>query len=283
MAADGELPIGKIILGAVVLIIVLVIVTGSIAIVGAGQRGVVMSFGAVQPQALGEGIHFITPIKDSVVYLSVQTLKYQAQAAAASSDLQDTSTTVALNFHLDPSRTPEIYQTLGLGLTDNYIAPAIQEVVKATTAKFTAEELITRRDEVKQLIQTGLTERLNPRGILVEQVSITDFEFSKQFTDAIEAKVTAQQQALQASNVLLQRQFEASQAIATAEGQANATILNAIADARAIQIKGDALRANPQIVSLNAVDKWNGVLPVQMLGSAPIPFVTIPSVVQPAP
>ena len=128
--------------------------------------------------------------------------------------------------------------------------PAIQEAIKASTAKYTAEELITKRPLVKDSIDTSLKEKLSPYGIIAETAYITDFKFSVQFSTAIESKVTAVQLAQKAENDLRRIEIEAQQRVAQAEGEA-----------KAISIQSQALNQNPQYINLQAVLKWDGILP----------------------
>src|SRR5678815_33713 len=145
---------------------------------------------------------------------------------------------------------------------ERLIDPAMQEAIKSSTAKFTAEELITKREAVREDIKNQLRTRLKDRDILVDEFNIVNFEFSKVFNDAIEAKVTAEQSALAAKNKLEQIKFEADQKVAEAKGKAEA-----------ITIESNALRSNPQILELRALEKWNGTLP-QVTGGA-VPFVNL--------
>lgn len=231
-------------------------------VVPAGHRGVPLWFGQVEDRTLGEGLYIIVPIAEKVAIMEVRTLKYEVEATSASKDLQDAMTKVALNYHLEPTRVNEIYQTLGLNYADRYISPAIQETVKASTAQFTAEELITRRPAVKQAIEQGLKERLDPRGIKLETVSLTDFSFSEMFSQAIEAKVSAEQEALKAKNVLERIKIEALQKVAASEG-----------DAQAISVVEETLKNSPNYINWLKVTKWNGILPQVTSG---IPFIEIP-------
>lgn len=254
-------------LGAVIFVILILasVALGSIAIVGAGQRGVLLTWGKVEERILGEGINTITPFMNQVVIVSVQTQKYSAKASSASSDLQIVTTEVTLNYHLLPTNVNKIYQQLTLAYEERVIAPAIQESVKASTAKFTAEELITKRQLIKDSIENVLKERLANYGIVVESVYITDFAFGTDFTQAIEAKVTAQQLALKAENDLKRIQIEAQQAIATANGTAVARLTIATAEAQAIKLQGEALKTNPEILTLRYLERWNGLLPQYLL------------------
>jgi regulator of protease activity HflC (stomatin/prohibitin superfamily) len=245
-----------------VFIVVLWILFQAFVIVPAGNRGVPLWFGQVEDRTFGEGFYFKVPIAENVVITEIRTLKYEADATAASKDLQDAMTKVALNYHLTATRVNEIYQTLGTAYADTYISPAIQEVVKASTAEFTAEELITKRPIVKQTIENGLKARLEPRGIMVETVSITNFQFSELFSQAIEAKVSAEQDALKAKNILERIKIEAQQKIASAEG-----------DAMAISTVEETLKDSPNYINWLKVSKWNGILPQVTSG---IPFIEIP-------
>ena len=231
--------------------------------IAAGERGVHLRFTAVTGKVFGEGLYFRTPLVESVQMMDVKVQKYEMQSAAASKDLQTVHSVVALNFHVDPERVANIYQDVGLQFRDQIIDPAMQEAVKASTAKFTAEELITKREMVRDDIKAQLTTRLKDSNILVDEFNIVNFEFSKNFNDAIEAKVTAEQQALAAKNKLEQIKFEADQKIAEARGKAEA-----------MTIESNALRSNPQILELRALEKWNGTLP-QVTGGA-VPFINLP-------
>jgi prohibitin 2 len=216
--------------------------------VPAGHRGVVIRFGAVTGRVLDEGLQTKIPFLDSVEKMSVQTQKYTADAVSASGDLQDVNTTIALNWHLDPSMAADVYRDIGLDFIERLAAPAIQETVKQVTAKYIAEDLILKRDEVKNAITVNLSERLLSRGIVTETVSITNFRFSDTFTAAIEAKVSAEQAVLEAKNKLERVKVEAQQREEEARGEANARIAKAEGEAEYIRIVTDAqISANKAI------------------------------------
>jgi regulator of protease activity HflC (stomatin/prohibitin superfamily) len=231
--------------------------------IAAGERGVHLRFTAVTGKVFGEGLYFRFPLIESVQMMDVKVQKYEMKSDAASKDLQTVHSVVALNFHIDPDRVANMYQDVGLQFRDRIIDPGMQEAIKASTAKFTAEELITKREMVRDEIKEQLRTRLKGRDIIVDEFNIVNFEFSKNFNDAIEAKVTAEQQALAAKNKLEQIKFEADQKIAEARGKAEA-----------MTIESNALKSNPQILELRALEKWNGTLP-QVTGGA-IPFINLP-------
>ena len=160
----------KILAGIVTFVIIIIFLFESVVVVEAGHRGVVLYVGAVENRVLGEGIHFIIPFAEQVIQMEVRTLKFEANATAASNDLQEVQTTIALNYHLSPDQTNLIYQQLGADYADRIIAPTIQESVKASVAKFNAEELITRRAEAKAVIAQSIASTLSARNIVGDSV-----------------------------------------------------------------------------------------------------------------
>ncbi len=236
--------------------------------IGAGERGVVLNFGAVQDTVLDEGLHFRVPIMQKIVTVDVKVQKSESQAAAASSDLQDVSSTVALNYHIIPEKANIVYQTIGIAFKEQIIDPAVQEVVKAVTAKYTAEELITKRPAVSDAMKTNLTERLLAHNIAVDAFSIVGFSFSKVFMEAIEAKQTAEQLALKAKRDLERIKIEADQKITAAKAEAEALRL------QRANISADLIELRKIEANLKAIDKWNGILP-QVTGGGAIPFIGV--------
>ncbi len=264
----------KIGISIVTAIVILVVISQSVVIVEAGHRGVVLYLGAVEERVLPEGFSFIAPFVEQVVQMEVRTLKYEAAASSSSQDLQIVSTKVALNYHLDPSVVDDIYQTLGENYADRIIVPTIQETVKASTAKFAAEELITKREDAKAKIGDAIRETLIERGIITEQIFITDFQFQSDFARSVELKVVAQQEALREKNVLEKIRVQAQSKEAEAIGIANANIAQAKGEAQAIQIIQEQLRESPDYLKWQAINKWNGRLPFAMGGGA-LPFIDI--------
>lgn len=259
-----------------VVIIVASILFSAIVIVPAGSRGVLLEWSAVKG-TLTEGMHFITPIRDRVEIMDVRTQKYETNASAATKDLLDVATTVAVNYHLNPEQTAILYQTIGRDFQETLIAPAVQEVVKATTANYNAGELITERPLVKTQIEDALRERMTDRNIIVETISITNFEFPVAFNDAITAAQTATKQAEEAKNTLETIKFEAEQKVAQARGEADAKIATATAEAKALELQGEAIRKNPEITQLRWIEKWDGHLPNYMLGSNSLSVLQLPN------
>ncbi len=204
----------------------------------------------ISPIPLHPGWSLVKPFSVQVIELETRIQKEQVKASAASKDLQAASTDVALNYRIAPDNAPWIFENIGMDYKARVIDPAIQESVKAATATYTAEELIIKRESVRSSIETSLRERLSKYRVEVDTLSITNFDFSPEFQKAIEEKQTAAQFALKAENDLTRIKVEAAQKVATAE-----------AEAKAIEIRGKALRDNPSLVQLELAQKWNGVMP----------------------
>jgi regulator of protease activity HflC (stomatin/prohibitin superfamily) len=269
MEDTNVVKVKKYVIRAILGVVGVILFFNSLGTIGAGERGVRTRFGAVSSGILGEGLYVKIPFAEKVQRMDVKIQKDQTDATSASKDLQDVSTTIAVNYHLEPTRVADIYQNVGVSyrkdttVADRLISPALQESVKASTAKFTAEELITKREEVRDNVKQILVAKMEPRGIVIDELNIINFNLSPSFNAAIEAKVTAEQNALAAKNKLSQIQYEAQQAVAEADGKA-----------KAITVEAQALRDNPQVLELRALEKWNGVLP-QVTGNGGVPFITI--------
>ena len=235
-----------------VMVFVLITLIGGIVTTPAGYVNVVLQFGKVVGTK-AEGLSFKMPIIENVVTMSLQTQLYTEQASAASKDLQDVNTTVAINYRVDPTYVTEIYRTLGINYIDKIAAPAVQEVVKEITARYNAEDMILRRADVKNDITNSLSQRLRERGIITETVNITDFKFSPVFTQAIESKVSALQAVLEAENKLERVKVEAQQAQAQAKGEADAAIARAEGQAKAVEILKSVL--TPEYLQYIYIDK----------------------------
>ena len=268
---DFRIPqgLGKKIAVIGVVIACLIVVMGSTGIVGAGQRGVLLRFGAPTGAVKAEGLYFKIPFAEEVILMSTQLQKYTASTGSSSRDLQLVTTEVTLNYQLKPSSVPEIYRTMRQDYENRVIEPYMQEAVKSTTADFNAEELITQRPQVKEELQNLMAERLAPLGIGVIELSITDFQFSSTFQQSIEAKVKAVQQALEAENALKRVEFEAQQAITRAEAEAKGLEL------QKAQITDQLLALRRIEVQGKAIEKWNGVMPTVVTSGGPVPMLDV--------
>lgn len=255
----------RIIKTIVIIGVLSIIVFNSVVIVNAGERGVLLTWGAVT-DVRGEGLSFKIPIAQSVKKMDVKTVKLEVNALAYSKDIQTVDSKIALNYHLIPENVGILYKEIGTSYEEKIITPAIQEAVKSVSAKYTAQELIEKRNEVKEGIKEQLSDRLAVKNMIVDDLSILNFDFSTAFEQAVEAKQVAQQDALKAQNKLEQVKFEAEQRIAQAQ-----------AEAEAIKIQAEAItqQGGQDYVNLKAVEKWNGVLPTQMIPNATLPFIDL--------
>ena len=264
--------------GIIILIIIGVVAAASVQIVDAGHRGVLLHWNAVDVTVppLDEGLHFVVPFQDQVVNMEVRTLLFVKGTASASKDLQTVTTEVTVNFAPDPNTINILYKEVGLNYQNRIIAPAVEEVVKQVTANYNAEELITKRAQVKNDIESEITKRLNVFNIQTQVISITDFQFSALFSQAIESKVEAEQKAQKAENDLKRIEVEARQAEAQAIGIANANIAQAEGEAEAIRVINAALANNPEYLEWLKTQAWDGKLPL-VVGQGGTPFIQIPT------
>src|SRR5712692_11135084 len=265
----------KMLIAIVIFVVIAIVMFESVVVVQAGHRGIVLYVGAVENRVLGEGLHFITPFAEQVIQMEVRTLKFKASASAASNDLQEVQTVIALNYHISPSQANVIYQQLGVDYADRIIAPTIQESVKASVAKFNAEELITKRATAKALIAETIANTLGARNIVVETVFITDFKFSQAFASQVESKVVAFQKFLTEQNNLLAIQVIANQTVVQAQATARANVAKANGESQAIRIITVQLKQSPEYLQWLSINRWNGQMPYA-LGSGAVPFFQLP-------
>ncbi|MEK7860833.1 MAG: prohibitin family protein [Chloroflexota bacterium] len=254
--------------------IILAGIANTAVIIEAGHVGVVTRFGAVTGVVFEQGLNYKMPFIESVWIADVRTQKEQVDAAAASRDLQEVKSTIALNYHLDARQAAVVYQQIGPAYKVRIVAPAIQEAFKFTTAQFNAEELITQRETVKQRAREFLRERLGAFNVLVDELNIVTFEFSKSFNDAIEAKQVAAQRVEQARGEQERAKVYADTRVIAAEGDAAAVLRRARAAAEAQTLQRSTL--SEIYVQFLAVDKWDGKMP-QVTGGGGIPFINIPA------
>ncbi len=266
-----------VIIGIIVLIVIGVVASQSAQIVDSGHRGVLLHWNAIDVTAppLDEGLHFVVPFQDTIVNMEVRTLKFVTATSAASKDLQTVSTEVTVNYNPDPNTVNTLYKEVGLQYESRVIQPAVDEVVKQVTANYNAEELITKRPQVKGDIEAEITKRLNVYNIDTQVISITDFQFSVLFSQAIESKVEAEQKAQKAENDLLRIEVEARQIEQQAKGIAAANVAQAEGEAEAIRVINEALSANPFYLEWLKTQAWDGRLPL-VVGEGGTPFIQIP-------
>ncbi|MHB1420757.1 MAG: prohibitin family protein, partial [Bacillota bacterium] len=241
-------------------LILVMLLMSSMVTISAGHRGVVLRFGAVQDKIMGEGLHFKTPLVETVKEIDVRIMKEETDAAAVSRDVQSVTSKIAVNYHIDPTQVGHLYQTVGTDFKVVVIDPAVQEVFKAVTARNSAGDLISRRENISQDIKSSLATRLQPYGIIVDQFNITNFDFSPEFNAAIESKQAAEQLALKAQNDKQRIQYEADQ-----------KVISAKAEAESLALQKQSI--SPELLQLRAIEKWDGHLPTVTGGA--MPFIDV--------
>ncbi|HEU5360216.1 MAG TPA: prohibitin family protein [Candidatus Deferrimicrobiaceae bacterium] len=238
--------------------------------IDAGDRGVVLNFGAVQDEVLGEGLHLRIPIMQRIVKMDVKIQKSETRAEAASKDLQDIKSVIALNYHIIPEKANWVYQNIGVSFKERVIDPTVQESVKAVTAKYTAVQLIGERENVSTAIKDTLSQKLADYNLFVDGFSVIDFSFSKKFTDAIEAKQEAEQLALKAQRDLDRIKIEAEQKITQAKAEAESLRL------QKQQITSEMIELRKVEAMREAIAKWNGTVPnVLLSGGGASPLISL--------
>lgn len=265
----GNIAVGKIVGIAVVLLFILIVLSGSIVVVEAGQTGVVLTFGKVSPIVLQEGIHLKVPFAQNVVMINNRIVKTEVTTEAFSKDLQTVSTVIAVNYHVNKSSSAEIYKEVGLGFEDVLVTPAINEVLKAVTANYTAQQLVSSRGDVSMLLDENLNTKLNEYGILVDDLNIINWDFSEEYISAIEAKQVAEQN-------LIKTRTEQEQALVIANTEAQKQVIAAQAEADKIALLAEATAGSNQTIAASLSDmliryetlqKWDGQLPQVTNGS----------------
>ena len=254
----------KVIAAILIIIVVVIIALSSVTIVSPGHTGVVVTLGKVEEGVLQEGLHFKLPFIQNVVMIDNRITKLEVDTEAFSSDLQTVQTTLAINYRVDTAKSYSIYKNIGGGYEAVLVTPAVNEVLKAITAKYTAEESVTNRALISEGLVEGLNNKLNDIGLFVTDVNIINFDFSEAFITAIEEKQVAQQQ-------LLKAETEKQTAITNAEAEAEAMKVKAQAEADALQIKAEAEAAankaiseslTDDLINYHTIEKWNGELPL---------------------
>ena len=245
----------------VVLFILFLIVFQPMTIVGVGERGVKVTLGQTSPVALEEGVHFVMPFISTVKKMNVKTVKSNITTMAQSKDIQQARIVYVVNYNLQPENAPKMWRTVGRDYVSVVVMPTVEGIVKDTIGKWNAQDIVANREKVASEVLFKLNEKLGPKYINVSDFQITEIQYSQAFEQAIESKVTAEQEALKAKNKTVQVQEEARQKIIASE-----------AEAKSMAIRAQALTQNKNLVEYEAVQKWDGKLPQYMMGNS-VPFV----------
>lgn len=237
------------------------------------------TFGKIDWDIKSEGLYFKFPFITQAIKMNTRNIVVTMTEWAATKDVQIVTTELAVNFSISPSSSIELYQTVWTekDIEDRIVNKAVQESIKAATAKFTATEIITQREEVRQVMVDSLESKLLKRGLIINQLDITNVDFSEQFNNAIEAKTTAEQDALKAKALVEKTKFEAESKIAKAEWDAKAIKIAAEAEAEAIRIKAEAIESQggKDYIQLKWIEQWNWVLPTTSLWTDTSAFINL--------
>ncbi|MEG0615308.1 MAG: prohibitin family protein [Oscillospiraceae bacterium] len=240
--------IGKIILWVIIAIAVIILIASSFCTITAGHTGVITTFGKPASNVLGEGLHFKIPFIQQIIVVDNRVMKTDIDSSSASKDLQTVTSTISVNYCVNRENSVNIYKNVGLNYDEIIVKPAVQECVKAVTAKFTAEDLIGKRQEISAQMEELLAEKISEYGLDIKVFNIISFDFSEEFNKAIEAKQTAQQNALKAEQDLQRIKVEAQQKIEQAK-----------AEAEAYRLKSQEITES--MIRMEYINKWDGKLP----------------------
>ena len=251
----------KVIIGVlcVALVIGLIIFFASTTIVPTGHIGVVTLYSKVQDKYLDAGFHFIAPFVENVHDVDIRTQKYQNTVEGSAKDLQIVNMTVSINYQIKPEKASELYANVGENYNDTLLNPALQSGLKAAIAKYTAEEMVTKRSEVAASIEEELNSRLE-QYFLISAVNLENIGFTEEFNAAVEAKTTNQQKAEAEKAQLEIIKVQNEQKINTAEAEAKVREFQSqsVTEQSLEQLRLENQRA--------MIEKWNGVMPTYMLG-----------------
>ncbi|WP_159882021.1 prohibitin family protein [Paenibacillus puerhi] len=259
--------VSRVAVSVIVVIVLVILAFRAFTIVEAGHRGVVLQLGAVQPQVLEEGLHFKIPFVQKVIPVEIRVQKAESSQVSASRDLQTVTTTLAVNYHLEGTTVNNLYRTVGMEYRARIVDPAISESLKAVTAQYTAEDLISKRSEVSSKVKEALTAKLGLYNMVLDEINITEFKFSEEFDRAIEQKQIAEQNALKSKLDLERIKIEKEQEITRAQAQAEALRL------QKQEVTPELIQLRQIEAQLKAIEKWDGKMP-NVTGGA-TPFINV--------
>lgn len=240
--------------GVIIFLFIILVIFGSFRTIKAGEVGVKTRFGKVVGTQLNEGLNFKLPLIEKITKITIKVKKFQADGSGASKDLQDVKITVAVNYKVNKDKATDIFRNIGTTYEDTVLAPAIQESIKSISSSYTAEELITSRQEVSSNMQNKLKYKVKKYGLIIDSFNIVNFSFSDAFNQAIEEKQVAEQKVQTAKNALEKSKIESEQKVVEAKASAEANKLMQVT-------------LTDAVLRQRFIEKWNGILPVVNGGS----------------
>jgi regulator of protease activity HflC (stomatin/prohibitin superfamily) len=265
----------KYIIGGAVLLFAIIVTSCSATKVDTGHVGLKVRFGKVVEGPLPANLYFVNPFTTDMVQMDTRVQKWESKTQAYTKDVQQAGVDFVLNYALDPRQVSVVYQTVGIQWSEKLVGQVVIEEIKREIGQHEAVNLVAQRAIAARTIEANVTTLLAAKNVVVTGLQLTNIDYSDEFEHAVEAKVVAQQNAIQEQNRTVQVREKATQQIETAKGNAEATVLNAKAEAESIRIRANALEANAKLVEWEAVQKWDGKLPVYTMGGA-VPFINLP-------
>lgn len=253
------------VVGAFMVLVAIVLVSCSMTTVDTGHRGVKVKFGQVMGEGLTEGLYFINPVTTHIVPMDTRIQKWEGDTQAYTKDVQQATVHFTLTYRLDPTQAHVVLQSVGPDWESKLIGQVVLEEIKREFGQYEAVDLISKRDAAARKIESDIITVLGDRNIVVTGFQLTNIDYTAEFEHSVEAKVVAQQRAIEEQNRTVQIEQQAKQKVIQAE-----------AEAKSMQIRAEALEANPKLVEWEAVQKWDGHMPQYMLGGS-VPFVQIPT------
>jgi len=272
----GRTSFVRIVVGIVIVVLTVLLFSCSMTTVDTGHRGVKIRFGEVIGEGLPEGLYFVNPLTTDIKNVDTRVLSWNASTQAYTRDVQQATMQFVLNYRLDPTKAHIVFQQVGSDWASKLVGQVVFEEMKREVGQHEAVDLISQRDQAARTIEKNITGLLARRNVIVTGFQLTNIDYTTEFEHAVEAKVSAQQNAIEEQNRTVQVREKANQQIETAKGNAESTILNAKAEAESIEIRARALERNAKLVEWEAVQKWNGTLPQYMMGSS-VPFINLPA------
>ncbi len=250
-------------LAVVLLTILAVVALCPFKIVEAGSRGIRLTMGKVSPSSLTEGVHFKVPIFQDIILMEVRTKKRAETTNVYTKDIQQATIEYTINYNLDDNNVHTMYRTVGVEWENKILMPTVEGILKNVIGKWNASELVAARDKTTSEVLLLLQNDLKSRYVNVTNFQIANIKYTPEFEKSIEAKVTAEQDALKAKNKTVQIEEEAKQKIISAQ-----------AEAKSMSIRATALTQNKALVEYEAVQKWDGHMPYYMMGNS-VPFINL--------
>lgn len=235
----------------IVVFILFIILLFSFKTIKSGEVGLKVRFGKIVDTSLKEGLNLKLPFVEKIVKVNIKVQKAELQTESSSKDLQTIKTMLAVNYRVDSDNAVNLYKTVGNSYEETVLIPAIQESIKSVMSQYTAEQTITKRNEVSDKCLEEIQEKVKKYGIIVEDFNIIDLDFSDAYNQAIEEKQVAEQKVLTAQQELERTKIEKEKKIVEAQGtkEANEILNKTLTD---------------ENLTKQFIDKWNGQLPTAM-------------------